>query len=112
KRQYPWGDDWDAQACNHSVSRNRLQRTSPVDAYETKGNVSPCGVVDMAGNAWEWCLTHVLTGSQEKEGSDARVHRGGSWFDDDPNRFKVTARHKPFPGFWTLYWAFRICLTF
>ncbi|MGD2157592.1 MAG: SUMF1/EgtB/PvdO family nonheme iron enzyme [Anaerolineales bacterium] len=49
-RIYPWGNDWDAQACNHKDSWS--VGTTPVWEYE-KG-VSPYGVVDMLGNVCEW----------------------------------------------------------
>lgn len=111
-RRYPWGDVWDGEACQHCVGEARTDRTAQVDAYENRRNQSPCGVVDLAGNAWEWCLTHLQTGRNDIEGPDLRVQRGGSWFDSDPERFQVTARHMPFPGWLTIYWTFRICLSY
>lgn len=76
-RKYPWGDEWDGARCNQNFSllgRNRPGHTTPVREYEGKGD-SPFGVVDMAGNVWEWCLTVF------KDGHDVTLRglRGGSW---------------------------------
>jgi formylglycine-generating enzyme required for sulfatase activity len=55
-------------------------QTTSVQQYEGryKGD-SPFGVVDMAGNVWEWCLTEYETGKVTLENNNMRVLRGGSW---------------------------------
>ncbi len=82
-RAFPWGNDWDASRCNHNVDGQGIGRITPVNQYEGKGD-SPFGVVDMAGNVWEWCLTSwrtstSLRGNNRIEGEQTRVFRGGSW---------------------------------
>jgi hypothetical protein len=79
-RIYPWGNEWDGDLCNNSVKPHDSNQTTPVRQYEGKGD-SPFGVVDMAGNVWEWCLTAYQSGSTSPDGTDRRVLRGGS-FDD------------------------------
>jgi formylglycine-generating enzyme required for sulfatase activity len=85
-RIYPWGNQWDAKRCNTIVGG-----PSPVGAYPN--GASPYGLLDMAGNVWEWCATKwgksYPYNTQEDEwsaeylqGSGARVLRGGSWNDD------------------------------
>lgn len=71
--KYPWGNKWDCRKCNNSVSPCNSHHTSPVMHYEDSGS-SPFGVIDMAGNIWEWCLT------DSTHHSDSKVVCGGSWY--------------------------------
>lgn len=82
---YPWGDRWDASRCQNTDSRGRSD-TAPVGAYPT--GVSPYGLQDMAGNAWEWCedwydpaaYSRYALGTYAPPKSGAcRVLRGGGW---------------------------------
>jgi len=86
-RVYPWGNDWDCTRCNTCDS----SVTTPVTQYEGKGD-SPWGVVDLAGNVWEWCLTERETGHNGINGTNTRVLRGGSWYSTIPNYFRADCR--------------------
>jgi len=78
-RDYPWGNNWDWERCNNSV-RYESECTTPVTYYEGKGD-SYFGVVDMAGNVWEWCLTdHNNKTNDVNSSAHSRVLRGGSWY--------------------------------
>jgi formylglycine-generating enzyme required for sulfatase activity len=49
-RIYPWGKQWEARRCNYD--KGGRGDTTPVGAYPE--GVSPYGMLDMAGNVWEW----------------------------------------------------------
>lgn len=68
-REYPWGDTFDKDKCNSEESG--IKETTPVGKYSPAGD-SPYGIVDMAGNVWEWTATEY-----DKEGR--RVVRGGAF---------------------------------
>jgi formylglycine-generating enzyme required for sulfatase activity len=78
-RLYPWGNEWDCTRCNNSIKPCQSDGTTPVRQYAGKGD-SPFGVVDMAGNVWEWTLTGYDDQSNDLEGDRMRVIRGGGWF--------------------------------
>ncbi len=65
-RAYPWGDEWDGSHANAGKNAVGLR---PVG----QGGVSPYGIYDMSGNAWEW------TASEWGRGTEGLVAlRGGS----------------------------------
>ena len=109
-RAYPWGNPWDAGRCNNNVDGKGLGRTTPVRQYEGKGD-SRLGVVDMAGNVWEWCLTAHETGRNDLDGTDYRVLRGGSWHRTNSGDFRCDFRNRLTPDFWFNVRGFRLALT-
>ncbi len=68
-RVYPWGDAFTAENCN--ASEAGTDGTRPVDAHP--GGASPYGILDMAGNVWEWTTTYYQDNEQW------RVLKGGAW---------------------------------
>ncbi len=89
-RRFPWGDQSpDNSLANYDYT---VRDTARVGSYP-KG-VSPFGLVDMAGNVWEWVSDfydpqyYGQAGEQNPTGPNAagpngprRVIRGGSWAD-------------------------------
>jgi uncharacterized caspase-like protein len=101
-REYPWGNEWDGSRCQNSVEGGwgSAGSTTPVTAYEGKGD-SPFGVVDMAGNVWEWGLTDYEDKTNDVNSqAEKRVLRGGSWYDYGSVIFRVSHRYRinPSPG--------------
>lgn len=83
-RVWPWGDEWDAEKCN--TSEGGPGTTTPVGIYPA--GASPEGLLDMAGNVWEWCSSlyrpypyDAGDGREDMEAEGGRVVRGGAWGD-------------------------------
>lgn len=133
-RAFPWGNSWNRLHCNNSSfhAGKPLQNaedwgkwyegdqkalyplTSHVGAFPK--SVSPFGIHDMAGNAWEWCA-EIEAPYPERVAVDAkdkkRPRRGGSWanvalhirsadrqgaMQDDLNLYTGFRCVKPLPG--------------
>ncbi len=76
-RTFPWGADW-----LDGLSQTSSSFTAPVDAH--LGGATPEGVLDLAGNVFEW------TGSAMPDGRPAL--KGCSW-DDAPGTCRCAFRH-------------------
>ena len=81
---YPWGTD-SPSASLANFNKNNMQ-TSPVGSFPN--GASSYGVLDMAGNVWEWVADWYDPGYYRNspfenprgpESGSARVVRGGSW---------------------------------
>lgn len=97
-RTYPWGDDWDCKRCNNSVQPCDSNGTTPVRHYQGEGD-SLFGVVDMAGNVWEWCLTDYHNKTNDVHSvARGRVLRGGSWSSNNLVNFGCDCRSLDSPG--------------
>jgi formylglycine-generating enzyme required for sulfatase activity len=78
-RSYPWGNEPIQDRLN---ADNRRGGTAPVGSYPS--GASPYGVLDMAGNVWEWIEDwyEAYPGSPFRSdlfGHKYKVVRGGSW---------------------------------
>jgi len=122
-RAYPWGDAWDPARAN--TEESGIGQTTLVTRYAETG-ASPYGVVDMAGNVWEWCSTRWWDeqgkaysavykpddGREELRGGDDvwRVLRGGSWR-DGKEWARCAARYRIDPRYRFNYRGLRYCAT-
>lgn len=96
---FPWGAHWDSAREPHRANtfESRLGTATAVGLYPA--GASPEGVVDMAGNIWEWCVNEYdrPEATRSCQGHlDARVLRGGSWDNDQGSaRSVIRFRCKP-----------------
>jgi formylglycine-generating enzyme required for sulfatase activity len=64
---YPWGETFDLDRAN--VRESGIGSTTPVGVYPA--GASPHGLLDCAGNVWEWTST--------RQAENRVIIRGGSW---------------------------------
>lgn len=97
-RRYPWGEEWPdgrrANLCDancqfdyhHADIDDKYADTAPVGSYPA--GASPHGLLDMAGNVWEWVADwyaadyYTWTAQRNPTGpayGTERVMRGGAW---------------------------------
>ena len=112
-RKFPWGDEFQSGRANinetgdSSVTLN-LGQTTAVGIYPQ--GVSPYGVLDMAGNVWEWCLNEYDQPERKGTESEAnRVVRGGSWLVSQ-GVARCAVRYRTQPDFRYYYYGFRVVL--
>ncbi|MCP4148730.1 MAG: SUMF1/EgtB/PvdO family nonheme iron enzyme, partial [bacterium] len=71
-RKYPWGNNEPtSELANYD---SNVEATTPVGSYT--GGATPEGLMDMAGNVWEW-MGHLYD-----DDKDLYALRGGSWGSD------------------------------
>jgi formylglycine-generating enzyme required for sulfatase activity len=114
---YPWGNEWDDTKCANfanSGNGNTTLGTHPVCSFPT--GASPYGVMDMAGNVWEWCAdwysSDYYNNASVKNPTgpatgERRVLRGGSWGNGGGYYYRVTFRLNDFPTNYGNYIGFR-----
>lgn len=118
-RTYPWGDDFDPEACRWNRAGDGLPPPTPTGleqieaSWERAGiasrigtepagsrprGASWCGALDLAGNVLEWCADPA---------PPVGGARGGSWFTESPDDLRAACRLRdgwdsnpsPFHGF-------------
>jgi formylglycine-generating enzyme required for sulfatase activity len=121
-RVYPWGDTFDGTRANYcdtsciydwrdTGSDDGFAEWGPVGSYPA--GASWCGVLDMAGNVWEWVndwwsddyYAHSPTDNPQgpNEGT-LRVARGGSWYGESW-RLSASCRKGLTPSSYRMHWV-------
>jgi formylglycine-generating enzyme required for sulfatase activity len=103
KRKYPWGDEFDSSKCN--TRELGIGGTTPVGIFLE--GTSPCGVLDMSGNVWEWTRTNYETGKDDLVSNGSRVLRGGS-FNNESDYARCAIRYGNHPYYWGRIYGFRV----
>ncbi|GAB4529320.1 MAG: hypothetical protein Kow0063_06290 [Anaerolineae bacterium] len=111
-RIYPWGDTWEPGRCNsHEAGQDDTTR---VDAYLE--GASPYGVLDMAGNIWEWTGSLYRPypydpndGREDPKTFGRRVLRGGAFY-SGARRVRCAYRDSGDANDWRGNYGFRVCL--
>jgi formylglycine-generating enzyme required for sulfatase activity len=101
-REFPWGNEPPAED-RARIRDPGTEGTSSVGSYP--GGRSPYGVLDMVGNAWEWCAdwyaadAFALAPERDPIGpveGTSRVLRGGVW-EEKGTALRVTRRRRNRP---------------
>jgi formylglycine-generating enzyme required for sulfatase activity len=71
-RVFPWGNYWQPGNVPAAATGRTMSGPAPVDAHPAGG--SPFGVMDMAGNVWQW------TDEYTDEHTRFAIVRGGSYY--------------------------------
>jgi formylglycine-generating enzyme required for sulfatase activity len=131
KRKYPWGNPAPSgERANFADKQAWVKAkiswadkdiddghayTAPLGSYPA--GASPYGLLDMAGNVWEWCGDwydeNYYKNSPKKnplgpDGGTLRVLRGGGWF-NDAESLRCTFRGYHYPSDRFDYVGFRLC---
>ncbi|MBM3242184.1 formylglycine-generating enzyme family protein [Candidatus Poribacteria bacterium] len=116
-RLWPWGDALRPYANTWDGKDGYDNSIAPVGSYPD--GKSYYGVMDMAGNVWEWTSDwysdtyYFHSPKRNPKGADTgswRVIRGGAWT-DDINRCATTFRFYFYPSLKTSFIGFRLART-
>lgn len=79
-RLWPWGNEWDES----KLASREGNYTEPVPVGIFPEGKSPYGVMDMAGNVWEWTSDSEQKYPYKKPfpGEKLKLFKGGSWSHD------------------------------
>lgn len=108
-RPYPWGYGYDGSQAGCRNEKRLPVNSKPMD-------VSPFGVVDMAGNVWEWCAdwydakAYANAANRNPAGpenGEEKVLRGCGW-NFDPDTFRTAYRSGLDPDTPAVHIGFRV----
>ena len=98
-RTYPWPEAKGEPNPGLANYDKNVGTTTPVGRYPE--GATPHGILDMAGNAWEW-MENLY-----REDKPWRALRGGSWI-DSVSSLLCAARVDRYPVYWFYNWGFRV----
>ncbi len=115
-REYPWGNEWVDSRCNTKISDDGYGVLAPVGSFP--GDISPYGVIDMAGNVSEWVHDwsdrdyYSRSPKRNPKGPEEgimRTLRGGNWDNAIEHHMRCATRDAdlPVPSGWNLRMGFR-----
>ncbi len=112
-RLYPWGDDPPANA--HATYGGSIKQRGGTTAVGLHSDgAGPYGLLDMAGNVWEWVATCYAPypydprdGRDDAGSAGERVLRGGSYASPG-GHLRCAARSRSFPGRLASHIGFRV----
>jgi formylglycine-generating enzyme required for sulfatase activity len=117
RERYPWGRKApDRTLVNKKGRDDGYEFTAPVGAFPP--GASPFGILDMAGNVWEWTSDWydagyyaVSTGRDPRgpAGGESRSVRGGSWA-NGPELIRSANRSSERPGSRLNVLGFRVAM--
>jgi formylglycine-generating enzyme required for sulfatase activity len=102
-RIYPWGNQWDKTKANTTDGGQKM--TAPIGSYTEKGDASPWGAHDMAGNVNEWTSSvyqkhppyRADQAEKDEDTTSDRVLRGCGWYSGNwffgPEHARSAYRH-------------------
>jgi hypothetical protein len=91
---YPWGDQSPADGPRANYSGNgRFKGPAPAGSYESGANA--WGLLDMAGNVWQW--TSTTYGQASGSAPASMIVKGGSWM-DGPADLRISNRRDVDPS--------------
>lgn len=108
-RMYPWGKKPEEKRGNFRGKKDGFRYVAPVGSFPE--NKSPYGVLDLAGNVWEWTDSWYVphpgnTTKNDLYGEKFKVMKGGSWF-SNMDLARITVRGKALPTQKMNYIGFR-----
>jgi formylglycine-generating enzyme required for sulfatase activity len=112
-RKYPWGNNEPDETLANFMKE--VGKTSPVGSYPQ--GASPYGLLDVAGNVWEWCNDWYGSDYYGKspdrnppgpKGGPLRVRRSGCWY-DIAGELRCANRFFCRPSLRSDYLGFRLC---
>jgi formylglycine-generating enzyme required for sulfatase activity len=115
EREYPWGKSIDSQKTKYRLPYKT--RDVSLSVKQCVSDVSPYGIVGMAGNVREWCLDWYDADCYVRSGQTSdptgpkkgvmKVQRGGSW-NDEADACRTSARHTAKPELAFEFVGFRL----